>query len=229
MRILKRGISILIVLCMLLSLTACFDSKKSSSSAVGAGDGGGDFVSKKKKNEVVVEGELEIHFLELGNKYTGDCTYIKAGENDILIDAGSKTSSIETIDAFLKQNVADGKLEYVIVTHAHEDHYAGFATNENIDSLFDLYECEVIIDFAQITSGKSEQRMYNNYIRERDAEIAAGATHYTAAECINQNKNIFDLGGGNVSLKPSVACIPFCNATCIACYFRNGIGTVWPL
>ena len=48
---------------------------------------------------VVAEGELEIHFLELGNKYTGDCTYIKAGDKDILIDAGSKASSIETIDA----------------------------------------------------------------------------------------------------------------------------------
>ena len=148
MRILKRTISILVILCMLLSLTACFDSKKSSSSAVG--DGGGDFVSKKKKTEVVVEGELEIHFLELGNKYTGDCTYIKAGENDILIDAGSKVSSIETIDKYVSQYVTDDILEYVIVTHAHEDHYAGFATDEKKDSIFDLYECKTIIDFAQI-------------------------------------------------------------------------------
>lgn len=144
----------------------------------------------------IVSGELEINFLELGNKYTGDCTYIKAGENDILIDAGSKTSSIETIDTFLKQYVTDGTLEYVIVTHAHEDHYAGFATTESKDSLFDLYECEVIIDFAQITSGKADQKMYGNYIRERDAEIAAGAVHYTAAECMTEGKNIFDLGNG---------------------------------
>ena len=197
-RILAFVSSLLVVCFVLVSFSGCFDSLGGEESTTA----NMSFLplittaapsdSTNKALSTVVSGELEINFLELGNKYTGDCTYIKAGENDILIDAGSKTSSIETIDAFLKQNVADGKLEYVIVTHAHEDHYAGFATNENIDSLFDLYECEVIIDFAQITSGKSEQRMYNNYIRERDAEIAAGATHYTAAECINQNKNILN-------------------------------------
>lgn len=145
---------------------------------------------------VVVEGELEIHFLELGNKYTGDCTYIKAGDKDILIDAGSKVSSIETIDAYISQYVTDGTLEYVIVTHAHEDHYAGFATYENQQSLFDLYECEVIIDFSQITSGKEDTKMYGNYIRERDAEIAAGAVHYSADKCVKEQGGVFDLGDG---------------------------------
>ena len=38
--------------------------------------------------------------------------------------------------------------------------------------------------------------MYNNYIRERDAEISAGATHYTAEQCMTEDKNIFDLGNG---------------------------------
>ena len=42
-------------------------------------------------SDVYVSGELEVHFLELGNKYTGDCTYIRVGNTDILIDAGSKT------------------------------------------------------------------------------------------------------------------------------------------
>lgn len=141
-------------------------------------------------------GDLIIDFLELGNKYTGDCTYIKVGDTDVLIDAGSKASSVRTIDKHLKQYVTDGTLEYVIVTHAHEDHYAGFATNEDASSIFDLYECEVIIDFSQITSGKSEQAMYKNYIRERDAEIAAGAKHLTAKECIEQGMDTFDLGSG---------------------------------
>lgn len=164
-----------------------------------------DFGGNKKNNNddsrnddaiVAAEGDLEIHFLELGNKYTGDCTYIRAGENDILIDAGSRTGSIPTIDEYLSKYVADKTLEYVIVTHAHQDHYAGFATGEKTDSLFDLYECEIIIDFSQIESGKEDGKMYQNYIRERDDEIAAGATHYTARECIEQDKNIFDLGDG---------------------------------
>ncbi|MBR2473857.1 MAG: MBL fold metallo-hydrolase [Clostridia bacterium] len=149
------------------------------------------------KGEVYADpnGEMQVHFLELGNWYTGDCTYIKAGETDILIDAGSNTDSIKTIKSYIDQYVTDGKLEYVIVTHAHKDHYAGFATNENTDSLFDLYECEIIIDFAQ-TNQEADANMYSNYVRERDAEIAAGATHYTAKECIDQDKRVFAVSSG---------------------------------
>lgn len=151
--------------------------------------------SESLRPSVISDGELQIHFLELGNYYTGDCTYIKAGDVDILIDAGSRTSSIPTISSYLDQYVTDGKLEYVIVTHAHQDHYAGFATNEKTDSLFDLYECETIVDFA-LTNQKASGAMYGNYLRELADEVAAGATHLTAAECIEQGKNVFDLGDG---------------------------------
>ena len=146
------------------------------------------------QSDVFVSADLMIAFPELGNQYTGDCTYIKAGDNDILIDAGSKPTSIPTIAAFLDEYVADGTLEYVIVTHAHEDHYAGFATFENAESLFDRYECGVIIDFAQITAKKSEQTMYKNYIRERTEAVERGAVHYTAKECVDEDNRFFDLG-----------------------------------
>ena len=150
----------------------------------------------EEETNVYVSGDLEIHFLELGNKYTGDCTYIRNGDVDILIDAGSKRSSISTIREYLDARMIDNVIEYVIVTHAHEDHYAGFATPENVESLFDIYEVEVIIDFSQTEKGKEDGTMYKNYIRERDAEIAAGATHYTAAECRESGNYIFDLGNG---------------------------------
>ena len=151
---------------------------------------------KDKDTEVIVSGDLEIHFLELGNKYTGDCVYIRKGNVDLLIDAGSRTSSVSTISEYLDAHMADDVIEYAIVTHAHQDHYAGFATNEKTDSLFDLYEFEIIIDFAQIEKGKETGAMYNHYLREREAEIAAGAIHYTAAECITEDKNVFLLGDG---------------------------------
>lgn len=166
--------------------------------------GGGIVSAKQFKSDeaprVLVEGELQIHFLELGNKYTGDCTYIKAGETDILIDAGSRTSSIPTISEYLNQYVTDGKLEYVIVTHAHRDHYAGFSKRDG--SLFDLFEIGTIIDFArtnqkeQNDSGKTT--MYDKYQAELAEAIGRGATHYKANECIEdkENKNNFDLGSG---------------------------------
>ena len=138
------------------------------------------------------DGEIEIHFLELGNKYTGDCTYIRVGEVDVLIDAGSRVDSITTISTFLNDHMKDDVLDYVVVTHAHQDHYAGFATSEGRASLFDLYEVGTIIDFAR-TNQKSTATMYSNYIRERDDEIKAGAEHYTARECIEQGKEVFQL------------------------------------
>lgn len=153
----------------------------------------------KFSSDVYVSGDMQVHFLELGNKYTGDCTYIKAGDADILIDAGSRTSSVPVISEYLDRFITDGILDYVIVTHAHQDHYAGFATNENGESIFDLYECKTIIDFARTNQNIKEgdgTNMYENYLRERDAEIAAGATHYTAKECIEQNKDVFTLSEG---------------------------------
>ena len=174
-------------LCLLLSLVLLF-----------VGTLGGAYLSilsNTRESDPLPSGSFSIHFPELGVVETGDCTYIRAGNNDILIDAGATKDSIPTLTAYLNQFVTDGKLEYVIVTHAHEDHYAGFATNATTDSLFDIYECETIIDFA-LTNQSPTARLYSNYVRERDAEIAAGATHYTARECIEQGLNVIDLGGG---------------------------------
>ena len=140
---------------------------------------------------VVEDGDLQIHFIELGNRYAGDCTYIKAGDTDILIDAGSRTSNVQTIKNYVNQYVTDGKLEYVIVTHAHQDHYAGFTLKNG--SIFDAYEVDVIIDFALSNQTATGTNMYSKYLAERDEEIAAGATHYTAADCITTGNNVFTL------------------------------------
>ena len=153
-----------------------------------------DFVDE----EIVESKDLSVHFLELGNKYTGDCTFIKAGNIEILIDAGSKTSSIPTIKEYIDNYCDDGVLEYVIVTHAHEDHYAGFATNESTDSLFDLFEVKTIIDFAK-TNKTVNNKMHANYIRERNEAVARGAKRYSALDCVKQNggaKKEFQLGNG---------------------------------
>jgi len=134
-------------------------------------------------NPTVEESGISINFLELGTYNTGDSTYIKAGDTDILIDAGSIQSSAGTIKSFINKYCTDGKLEYVIATHAHKDHIAGFVGTAKEAGIFESYKIGTLIDFA-LTDVTSQ--LYGNYVELRDAGIASGDIehHYTAANCI---------------------------------------------
>ena len=146
--------------------------------------------------EGIDDADISVHFIELGNKYTGDCTLIKVGDVELLIDCGSRADSVQTVAGYLNNYVTDGVIEYVIITHAHQDHYAGFATPAKIPSIFDLYECETIITFAA-TNQSATNATYKNYLRELNEEIESGATHYTAADCYNGEngaQKTYDLG-----------------------------------
>ena len=152
----------------------------------------------ERKVKVTQVEPIDINFLELGNKYTGDCTFIKAGDNDILIDAGSREGSAKTIAEFVDTYCDDGVLEYVIATHAHQDHIAGFVGTNSAEGIFKHYKIDTLIDFAltNATSG-----VYNNYVSIRDQRIASGdiAHHYTANDCIqgtNGATKTFDVGAG---------------------------------
>ena len=134
---------------------------------------------------VIKEKELSVHFLELGNKYTGDCTFIKAGETEILIDAGSRADSVQPIYDYISPLI-DGDLDYVVVTHAHQDHYAGFATSENTESLFDKLKVENIIKFEK-TNQKSTAKLYANFLREIEETKAKNGTNvYSALDCYRE-------------------------------------------
>ena len=137
---------------------------------------------------------FEIHFMELGNQYAGDSTYIKAGNMDIIIDAGSRKGSASTIYQYVNQYCTDGIIEYVIATHAHQDHIAGFVGNKTktatpfgYDSertgLLYYYKVGTIIDFAltDVTSA-----LLGEYRDAVDYAVSKGAVHYTAAQCFNE-------------------------------------------
>lgn len=135
------------------------------------------------KSDVYSNGELSIHFLELGNNNTGDSIYIKSGETDILIDGGSRTNSSETIKNYVNKFVTDSVLEFVIVTHADRDHIAAFAGDGSNVSLFDYYQVKTIIDFPKTDKNSAT---LNRYYEKRNAEVEQGAKHYSALECWNE-------------------------------------------
>lgn len=140
------------------------------------------------------DNSISIHFLELGNRYTGDCTYIKIGKDiDILVDCGSKSTSISYVKDYLDKYVTDGILEYVFITHAHEDHYAGFATSAKVNSIFDLFYCNNII-YSNTTQDRKASSGYKNFQRELDESKAkfdknvdtiSTPNKYTSLECVS--------------------------------------------
>ncbi len=144
------------------------------------------FVYKKeKKEEEIVSGELIIRFPELGNGNAGDCTLIKVGDTEMLIDAGSKRGSAATLVPYIKQYCTDGILEYVIATHAHEDHIAAFVGNSGTDGIFANFECKTIIDYALKNTTSQVSKDYEA-ARDEEVSVTAGAVHYTALDCWNR-------------------------------------------
>jgi len=179
---------------MLLPPISGASSQENSSSKDNVSIGGNS--SSSGKNEVSSEetvvppadiesGDLSIHFLELGNQYTGDCTLIKAGNTEVLIDAGSRKGSAATIVPYIQEYCTDGVLEYVIATHADQDHIAGFVGTSTAKGVFDSFVCETVIDYP-LTNKDTVIR--KDYEAKRNAEVALGAKHYTALECWN-NEN----------------------------------------
>ena len=163
--------------------------------------------------------EIEFHFLQVGNGYTGDCIYVRAGDNDILIDAGSRKGSSKTIKAYLDQYVEDGKLEYVVATHAHQDHIAGFVGSNNKyeggrDGILYTYDVGNIIDFAYyddwgdkatysnadpLPADADVTTIYKDYREARDFAIEHGATWRTVGQIWENGEEEWksiDLGEG---------------------------------
>ncbi|MDE6075731.1 MAG: MBL fold metallo-hydrolase, partial [Clostridia bacterium] len=148
--------------------------------------------------------EFSIHFLELGNKYAGDCTLIKCGNTEVLIDAGSRTNSATTIRAYVDRYCTDGKLEYVIATHAHQDHIAGFVGKGSGDSKTGIlykYEIGTVIQFA---GHNTDSGIYKSYVNAVTYAQSKGAEVYTALQCWNNAdgaKRSYDLSGdGSLTL-----------------------------
>ncbi|MBQ8429487.1 MAG: MBL fold metallo-hydrolase [Clostridia bacterium] len=207
----KHPILVTIVILLIIAIVGCyllhqrgiihipFLDTSSSQSAGSDGDDievgaqGGAFTNEDINT--ISNGELSIHFPMLGNKYTGDCTFIKVGDTEVLIDAGSRQSSADTISTYIDQFCTDGVLEYVIATHADRDHIAGFVGNKSGTTrtgIFYRYEIETLIQFplsSKEALGESGNKtLYGNYLDGVDYLEGQGTTVYTALECWN-NEN----------------------------------------
>ena len=139
----------------------------------------------------VAEAEFSIHIIDLG-EYAGDSIYIKAGENDILIDAGSRAASTSLICNYLSNYVTDGKLEYVIATHADQDHIAAFAGSGNPrNGVLYNFEVDTLIHFDYVKKDKEENAskpntVYGGFVEAVTYLREKGTNVYTASECYGE-------------------------------------------
>jgi len=78
---------------------------------------------------------LEIHFLDVGE---GDAILLRSGKENILIDAGNLISGYKVAKYLEKMKIK--KLDYLIITHPHPDHFGGvffILQMFNVDKLYD--------------------------------------------------------------------------------------------
>lgn len=135
----------------------------------------------------ILSADLSVHFLELGVANAGDCTLIKAGDTEVLIDAGAKSSTAPTqvmLD-YVAQYCTDGILEYVVATHAHEDHIAGLvgqASGDTRTGFLYRYQIGTIIQFS---GHNTTSNIYNRYVEAVDYCSSLGTKVYSALDCVN--------------------------------------------
>ena len=135
--------------------------------------------------EVVVKGKgsvqaLEIYFIDIGKYGAGDCgecTYIKFGDIDIIVDAGDHfDSTIQAVTEAINQRLEDDVIEYVIATHPDGDHIGGMA------ALFENFTIETLIKFEGEYTTQKYQKMKTAYINE-GCEV-----YEIKSDIIDQNK-----------------------------------------
>jgi competence protein ComEC len=75
--------------------------------------------SVKEEDEVL--SDLKVYFLDVGQ---GDCIFVENDGHTMLIDAGNNPDG-KYVSKYLKKELGVSKIDYLIGTHAHEDHIGG--------------------------------------------------------------------------------------------------------
>lgn len=115
-------IGIAVVFYIIFGTNALDDIKNSTASVINAGE--------EEAAEVNSGEELMVYFLDVGQ---ADSILIRAGNNNMLIDAGNNEDGA-LIVSYLKELGVE-QLDYVVGTHPHEDHIGGM---DDIINNFDI-------------------------------------------------------------------------------------------
>lgn len=132
------------------------------SESSGSSSSSGSHTDNNTNVEGVVYDEFQIHFLEFDSASAGDSIYIKAGDTDILIDAGNKQNQTKKLVSQINEYCTDSKLEYLIMTHGDQDHIQSLSGTSKDTSVIYNYSIDNII-YNQKTSKTTN--VYKNTLK----------------------------------------------------------------
>lgn len=100
-------------------------------------------------------GTLEVHFIDVGQ---ADSELVRCGDDAMLIDGGNVADSSLVVSYLSGQGV--DHLDYVVCTHAHEDHVGGLSgplnkfKADHVLAPVTSYDSEAFRDFAKYTKAQ---------------------------------------------------------------------------
>ncbi len=138
--------SVLIVLVVsIVCLAGCLGGIDSTENASPETDAGEDIDDEEANETTAVEGDLEIHHIDVGQ---ADATLvIEPGGETMLIDTGDWRNDGEDVISYLEAHDID-RIDHLVATHAHADHIGGHAAvithfAENADGIGVAYDSGV--------------------------------------------------------------------------------------
>ena len=123
---------------------------------------------KSVKNTVKtsVTDKLEVYFIDVGQ---GDSILIKEQDNNVLIDAGNNQDGALLVNYF--NDLGIDKFDYLIGTHAHEDHIGG------LDDIINNFEVENIYMPKVLTTTKTFEDVLDA-VKNKGLSISTPNTDY---------------------------------------------------
>lgn len=127
-------------------------------------------------NSTKESGELKVHFIDVGQ---GDSILIQQDDKNMLIDTGPYAKADAAVSYLKKQNIK--KLDYLVLTHPHEDHIGGAGTIINNFDIGTVY-------MPKVTANTPSYKITINVMKRKGlkaGEISPGLSFKLGqADCI---------------------------------------------